>query len=124
MGEAKRKALAVRKEPIALDTFVRLTRPHKRFEAISSRPRLLHGVATQTQHAGQKRLTIASTMPSKAVIQAIPTSLAGFLRSLKATVEPLTDAKRLRAILTRAFAKFMLATAGPPAMLPVQPSAN
>ncbi len=92
MGEAKRKALAVRKEPIALDTFVRLTRPHKRFEAISIRPLLLHGVATQTQHAVQKRLTIASTHAKQAVIQAILTSLAGFLRSLKATVEPLTDA--------------------------------
>ena len=32
--------------------FVRLTQPHKHFEAISSRPLLLHGVATQTHHAG------------------------------------------------------------------------
>ncbi len=38
--------------------FVRLAQPHKHFEAISSRPLLLHGVATQTKHAGQTRLTI------------------------------------------------------------------
>ena len=41
--------------------FVRLAQPHKHFEAISSRPLLLHGVATQTKHAGQTRLTITST---------------------------------------------------------------
>jgi len=44
------------------------------------------------------------------------TSLAGFLRALKATAEQWTNADRLRAILARAFAKFMLLTAGPPAL--------
>jgi hypothetical protein len=97
--------------------FVRLAQPHKHFEAISSRPLLLHGVATQTQHAGQKRLTITSTHAKQAVIQSVLRNLAHFLSSLKATAEQLTDAQRLRAILTRAFAKFMLATAGPPGIL-------
>jgi hypothetical protein len=97
--------------------FVRLAQPHKHFEAISSRPLLLHGVATQTQHAGQKRLTITSTHAKQAVIQAVLRNLARFLSSLKATAEQLTDAQRLRAILARAFAKFMLATASPPVML-------
>jgi hypothetical protein len=104
--------------------FVRLAQPHKHFEAISSRPLLLHGVATQTQHAGQKRLTITSTHAKQSVIQAVLTNLAGFLRSLKATAEQLTDAQRLRAILSRAFAKFMLATAGPHALLPIQLNVN
>ena len=99
--------------------FVRLAQPHKHFEAISSRPLLLHGVATQTRHAGQTRLTITitSTHAKQAAIQAVLTSLAGFLSSLKATAEQLTDAQRLRAILSRAFAKFMLATSDPPALL-------
>jgi hypothetical protein len=97
--------------------FVRLAQPHKHFEAISSRPLLLHGVATQTQHAGQKRLTITSVHARHAVIQAVLTNLAGFLSSLKSTAEQLTDTQRLRAILSRAFAKFMLATAAPPAPL-------
>ena len=64
--------------------FVRLAQPHKHFEAITSRPLLLHGVATQTRHAGQTRLTIPSTHAKQAAIQAVLTSLAGFLRSLKA----------------------------------------
>jgi Transposase DDE domain group 1 len=96
--------------------FVRLANPHKHHEAITSRPLLLHGVATQTKHAGQTRLTITSTHAKQSAIQAVLTSLADFLSSLKATAEQLTDAERLRAILTRAFAKFMLATVGPPAM--------
>lgn len=97
--------------------FVRLAQPHKHFEAISSRPLLLHGVATRTQHAGQTRLTITSTHAKQAAIQTVLTSLAAFLSSLKSTAEQLTDAQRLRAILARAFAKFMLATASPPGML-------
>ena len=100
--------------------FVRLAQPHKHFEAISSRPLLLHGVATQTQHAGQKRLTITSTHAKQSRIQAVLTNLAGFLNSLKATAEQLTDAQRLRAILFRAFAKFMLATTDPPIRLTPQ----
>lgn len=102
--------------------FVRLAQPHKHFEAISSRPLLLHGVATQTRHAGQTRLTITSTHAKQSTIQAVLTNLASFLSSLKATAEQLTDAQRLRAILARAFAKFMLATADPQALLCPQPS--
>jgi len=97
--------------------FVRLAQPHKHFEAISSRPLLLHDVATQTRHGGQTRLTITSTHAKQATIQALLTSLAGFLATLKATAEQLTEAQRLRPILTRAFAKFMLSTAGPPPQL-------
>ncbi len=97
--------------------FVRLAQPHKHFEAITSRPLLLHGVATQTRHGGQTRLTITSTHAKHESIQAVLTSLAGFLATLKATAEQLTDAQRLRAILTRAFAQFMLTTTGPPPQL-------
>jgi hypothetical protein len=100
--------------------FVRLAQPHKHFEAISSRPLLLHGVATQTQHAGQTRLTITSTHAKQAAIQTVLRSLAAFLSSLKSTAEQLTDAQRLCAILTRAFAKFMLPTADPPILVTAQ----
>ena len=97
--------------------YVRLAHPHKHFEAISSRPLLLQGGATQSRHAGQTRLTITSTPAKQAVIQAVLTQLAGFLSSLKSTAEQLTDGQRLRAILTRAFAKFILPTAEPPPLL-------
>jgi len=103
--------------------FVRLAHPDQHHEAITSRPLLLHGVATQTQHAGQTRLTITSTHARQAAVQAVLTNLSGFLTSLKATAEQLTDAERVHAILVRAFAKFMLATAGPPASLPLQTAA-
>jgi hypothetical protein len=101
--------------------FVRLAQPHKHFEAISSRPLLLHGVATQTKHAGQTRLTITSTHAKQSAIQAVLTNLAAFLASLKTTAEQLTDAQRLQAILARAFAKFMIATSDPPVLLAAQP---
>ena len=101
--------------------FVRLAQPHKHFEAITSRPLLLHGVATQTQHAGQRRLTITSTHGKQSAIQAVLRNLAAFLNTLKATAEQLTDAQRLRAILTRAFAKFMRVTHPPPSALIAQP---
>jgi hypothetical protein len=104
--------------------FVRLAQPHKHFEAISSRPLLLHGVATHTQHAGQTRLTITSLHAQQSAIQAVLTSVAGFLSALKATAEQWTDADRLRAILARAFTKFMRATAGPPALPTSEPTAT
>jgi hypothetical protein len=99
--------------------FVRLAQPHKHFEAISSRPLLLHGVATQTRHGGQTRLTITSTHAKRSAIQAILTNLADFLATLKSTAEQLTDVQRLRAILTRAFTKFMLTPPDPPPQLAV-----
>lgn len=97
--------------------FVRLAQPHKHFEAITSRSLLLHGVATQTHHGGQTRLTITSTHAKQSTIQAVVTNLAAFLTALKATAEQWTDGQRLRAILERAFAQFMLTTAGPPVWL-------
>ena len=97
--------------------FVRLAQPHKHFEAISSRPLLLHGVAIQTRHGGQTRLTITSTHAKQAKIQAVLVNLAAFLNQLKSTAKQLTDAQRLRQILNRAFAKFMLPTTDPPTLL-------
>jgi hypothetical protein len=102
--------------------FVRLAQPHKHFEAISSRPLLLHGVATHTHHAGQTRLTITSLHAKRSAIQAVLTKVAGFLKTLKATAEQWTDAERLRAMLTRAFATFMRTPAAPSA-LPISETA-
>jgi hypothetical protein len=47
---------------------VRLAQTHKHFKAISSRPLLLHGVATQTKHAGQTRLIITRTHAKQSAI--------------------------------------------------------
>jgi len=97
--------------------FVRLAQPQKHFEAIFSRPLLLHAVATQTRHAGQTRLTITSTHAKQATIQAVLTNLTAFLSQLKTTAEQLTDLQRLRATFMCAFAKLMLPSADPPALL-------
>lgn len=98
--------------------FVRLATPHKHHEAITSRPLLVHGVATHTRHAGQTRLTITSTHAKAGAVQAVLLSLTRFLRSLWDTAEQLTDAQRLQAILARAFATFMRATTAPPRLPP------
>ncbi len=100
--------------------FVRLANPNKHHEAITSRPLLLHGVATQTKHAGQTTLTITSTHAKSTAVQAVLTELAKFLSSLKATAEQLTNAQRLHAILQRAFAKFMFATQASPGILALE----
>ena len=97
--------------------FVRLANPHKHHEAITSRPLLLHGVATKTQHGGQTTLTITSQHAKQAAIQAVLTRLAAFLSSLKSTAEQLTDLERLTLILRRAFAKFLQGRTYPAALL-------
>lgn len=104
--------------------FVRLAQPHKHFEAISSRPLLLHGVATQTKHAGQTRLTITSTHAKQSIIQTALANLAAFLATLKSTAEQLTDVQRLTLILNRAFAKFMLSTGDPKNLLQLRTLPN
>ena len=93
--------------PCWWNLFVRLANPHKHREAITSRPLLLHGVATKTQHGGQTTLTITSQHAKQATIQAVLTRLAAFLSTLKSTAEQLTDIERLALILKRAFAKFL-----------------
>jgi hypothetical protein len=100
--------------------FVRLANPHKHHEAITSRPLLLHGVATQTKHAGQTHLTITSLHAKTHLVQAVLTELATFLAKLKTTAEQLTDSERWRLILQRAFAKFMSATVDPPGRLALE----
>ena len=97
--------------------FVRLAQPDKHLEAITSRPLLLHGVATQTRHGGQTRLMITSIHAKQAKIQSVLKNLAAFLATLKDTAEQLTDAERLQAILKRAFAKFMNAKSHSPPQL-------
>ena len=101
--------------PVSLGSF--LLHPHKHHEAITSRPLLLHGVATKTQHGGQTTLTITSQHAKQATIQAVLTRLAAFLSSLKSTAEQLTDLECLTLILRRAFAKFLQGRTYPAALL-------
>jgi hypothetical protein len=67
-----------------------LADPDHHREAITSRPLLLHGVARQTRHAGQTRLTVASSHGRRdKVVQALR-AIAAFFAELRRTAEQLT----------------------------------
>jgi len=87
--------------------FVRLAHPDQHWEAITSRPLLLHGVAKQVQHSGQRRVTITSTHALSAQVQRALLALTGFLKTLKKTAEQLTHAQRWYRILNHAFRKLL-----------------
>lgn len=87
--------------------FVRLARPEKHSEAITSRPLLLHGVAKQTTHAGQTTITISSSHAKSQMVQSALQTLSGFLAHLKSTAEQLNVAARMRLITRRAFRIFL-----------------
>lgn len=87
--------------------FVRLAVPHKHAEAITSRPLLLHAVAKQTSHGGQKHLTITSSHAKASSVQRILRSLTSFLRSVREDAEQFSWHERWRIILSRIFVHFL-----------------
>lgn len=87
--------------------FVRLAHPDKHLEAISSRPLLLHAVAKQTEHAGQRRLTITSTHALSAEVQRALRALSAFLNTLREAAEQLTSAQLWYRVLNHAFRKLL-----------------
>ena len=78
-------------------------------EAITSRPLLLHAIATRVRHARQTTITVASSharaIPAAKALRAV----AIFLRELAKTAEQLTGLQRWRQILARAFQVFLRA---------------
>jgi hypothetical protein len=87
--------------------FVRLADPDHHREAITSRPLLLHGVARQTRHAGQTRLTVTSSHGRRdKVVQALR-AIAAFFAELRRTAEQLTAAERWSRILAHALRKYL-----------------
>ena len=76
--------------------FVRLADPDRHREAITSRPLLLHGVARQTHHAGQTRLTVTSHHGRREAVAAALRRIAGFFRALTQSAEQLTAEDRWR----------------------------
>lgn len=87
--------------------FVRLARPDKHLEAITSRPLLLYAVGKQTYHQGQTTVTITSTHAKTDKIQQALKQVTCFLKTLKATAEQLTQSARWRLILSRAFSQLL-----------------
>ena len=87
--------------------FVRLAHPNTHLEAISSRPLLLHAVAKQTEHAGQRHLTITSTHAMSAQVQSALRALSAFLNTLRECAEQLTPAQLWYRVLNHAFRKLL-----------------
>jgi hypothetical protein len=87
--------------------FVRLARPDKHLEAITSRPLLLHAVGKQTHHQGQTMVTITSAHAKSEKVQCVLYQISRFLTTLKTTAEQLTQEERWRRILSRAFFKLL-----------------
>jgi len=87
--------------------FVRLVEPDRHMEAITSRPLLLHAIATRVRHARQTTITVASSharaVPAAKAFRAV----AIFLRGLAKNAEQLTGLQRWRRILARAFQVFL-----------------
>ena len=70
--------------------FVRLADPDRHREAITSWPLLLHGVARQTRHGGQTRLTVTSHHGRREAVAAALRRIAGFFRVLAQSAEQLS----------------------------------
>ena len=87
--------------------FVRLAEPDKHYEAIVSRPLLLHGVGKQTSHAAQKTLTITSTHGRAAYVQAAYERVCAFFDELKAIVPQLNPIQCWYRILSVAMKKYL-----------------
>ena len=90
--------------------FVRLAEPDKHFEAITSRPLLLHSVGKQTTHAGQKTLTLTSTHGRAAYIRQAYQRVNNFFDQLKSIAPQLTPIQSWCHILTEAMKKYLKGT--------------
>jgi hypothetical protein len=87
--------------------FVRLAEPDKHYEAIVSRPLLLHGVGKQTSHAAQKTLTITSTHGRTSYVRAAYERVCAFFDELKAIAPQLTPLQCWYRILSEAMKKYL-----------------
>jgi hypothetical protein len=79
--------------------FTRLSFPHKRAEAITSRPLLLHAIGRKTSHSNQSTLTLTSLHAEAATIQVAMKAVAGFLGHIRSITEQLKTIERWRLIL-------------------------
>lgn len=86
---------------------VRLARPDKHLEAITSRPLLLYAVAKQARHQGHSTVTITSAHAKTGKIQKVLRELTTFFRTLKATAEQLLPSDRWQMILSRRFRQLL-----------------
>jgi len=82
--------------------FVRLAKPDKHLEAITSRPLLLSAIAERSRHARQTTLRVASSHAKAGWAASVLSGIARFLRELVQSAEQLTAGQRWRRILAHA----------------------
>ena len=92
--------------------YARLIEPSQHHEAVSSRPRLLGGVARQKQHAGQRYLAVRLLHGEAPALRPLIERAVRFLQGLLSTAEQLEPDERWRRILRHLFAGQM-PTGGP-----------
>ena len=93
--------------------FTRLSAPHKRIEAITSRPLLLHAIGRKTSHSNQSTLTLTSLHAESNKIQLAMKSVARFLSHIRSIAEQLKPMERWRLMLLAVVRAFPLAKAIP-----------
>ena len=72
---------------------------------MTTRPELLGGVARQTRHAGQTRISVNLSHTKSGKIKAQLAEASAFLQTLLTTAEQLTNPQRWERILQRIFEK-------------------
>jgi hypothetical protein len=80
---------------------------HQHTEAITIRPLMLYGIAKQTRHAGQTRLTVSSSHAEAEKVEQLYRNMAAFFKELWATAEQLTSLQRWCRILSVALVKYL-----------------
>ena len=82
----------------------RLVEPGQHHEAITSRPRLLGGVAKQSEHAGQRRLAVRLLHADAPDLKPRIIALVRWLQDLLTSAEQLDADERWRRIIARILA--------------------
>jgi len=96
----------------------RLVTPGQHHEAITSRPRLLGGVAKQSDHAGQKRLAVRLLHADAPDLKPRIIALVGWLQDLLTSAEQLDVATRWQRIVARILAQNFGVMGPAPPILP------
>lgn len=79
--------------------FARLSSPHRRPEAITSRPLLLHAIGRKTSHSNQSTLTLTSLHAEASTIQVAVKAVTQFLAKVRSIAEQLKPEPRWRIML-------------------------
>jgi hypothetical protein len=87
--------------------YARLVDRERHREAVTTRPELLGGVARQTRHAGQTRISVNLSHAKSTKIKTQLAEASAFLQTLLTTAEQLTNPQRWERILLRIFEKYI-----------------